>query len=246
MNKHCEVIRDLLPLYADEVCSEASKNIIEEHLRECPECTAMLDKLRNNEIETDLQEEKKEVIGQQARRFRRRSATVGSVVSGIFMIPILVCLVINLVSGTPLGWFFIVLGSLAVAASLIVVPLMMPQDKLFWTFCAFTVSLLLLLAICCFYSRGNWFFTAGSSVLFGLSAVFLPFVVRARPVREYIGSFSKWLLVISVDVILFANMMNMISLYSKSIFKTALVLLVCAAGGWLLVSAINSKRGEAK
>jgi len=40
--------------------------------------------------------------------------------------------------------------------------------------------------------------------------------------------------------------MNMISLYSKSIFKTALVLLVCAAGGWLLVSAINSKRGEAK
>ena len=32
MNKECEVIRDLLPLYADDVCSVASRNIIAEHL----------------------------------------------------------------------------------------------------------------------------------------------------------------------------------------------------------------------
>ena len=87
MNKECEVIRDLLPLYADDVCSETSRGLVEEHLQECPDCSAMLEKLRSHEIETDLQEEKEQVIEYQAKRFRRRSATVGSVISSIFMIP---------------------------------------------------------------------------------------------------------------------------------------------------------------
>ena len=246
MNKHCEVIRDLLPLYADEVCSERSRELIEEHLRECPECSAMLEQLRTHEIEEGLQEEKEQVIEYQAKRFRRRSATVGSVISGLFMIPVVVCLIVNLASGSPLGWFFIVLAALAVAASLVIVPLIMPQDKLFWTFCAFTMSLLLLLAVTCFYSHGSWFFTAASAMLFGLAVLFGPFVVRAKPVRELIGNFSRPLLVLAVDVILFANMMNMISLYSKNIFTTILILLGCAAGGWLLYSAIDEKKGEEK
>ena len=246
MNNHCEVIRDLLPLYADDVCSERSRELIEEHLQECPECSAMLEKIRTHEIETNLQEEKEQVIEYQAKRFKRRSATVGSAVSGLFMIPVVVCLIVNLASGSPLGWFFIVLAGLAVAASLIIVPIMMPENKLFWTFCAFTLALLLLLAVTCFYSHGNWFFLAASAVLFGLAVLFGPFVVRAKPVRELIGNFSRPLLVLAVDVILFANMMNMISLYTKSIFTTILILLGCAAGGWLLYSAINEKKGEAK
>lgn len=246
MNKDCEVIRDLLPLFADDVCSGRSRELIEEHLQECPDCSAMLEKLRTHKIETDLQEEKEQVIEYQAKRFRRRSATVGSVVSSLFMIPVVVCLIVNLASGSPLGWFFIVLAGLAVAASLVIVPLMMPENKLFWTFCAFTMSLLLLLAVTCFYSHGNWFFTAASAVLFGLSVCFLPFLIRAKPVREMIGGFSRPLLALAVDVILFANMMNMISLWTKSIFTTALILLGCAAGGWLLYAAVTEKRGEEK
>ena len=244
--KECEIIRDLLPLYADDVCSERSAQLIEEHLQSCPECSAMLEQLRTHEIETGLQEEKEQVIEHQAKTFRRRSATVGSAVSGLFMIPVVVCLIVNLASGSPLGWFFIVLAALAVAASLIIVPLMMPQNKLLWTFCTFTVSLLLLLAVTCFYSHGNWFFLAASAVLFGLAVLFGPFVVRAKPVRELIGNFSRPLLVLAVDVILFANMMNMISLWNKSIFKTLSVLALCAGGVWLLVTAIKEKRGEEK
>ena len=246
MNKQCEVIRDLLPLYADDVCSETSRRLIEEHLQECPECSAVLEKLRTHEIESGLREEKEEVIGRQAKSFRRRSAAAGSIVAGIFMIPVVVCLIVNLATGAGLSWFFIVLGGLAVAASLIVVPLMMPENKLFWTFCAFTASLVLLLGIVCFSTGGHWFFTAASAVLFGLSVVFLPFAVRAEPARRLIGGFNRTLLVIAVDVILFTNMMNMISLWSKSFLKTIIVALLCAAGCWLLYSAIQEKRGETK
>lgn len=38
MNISCEIIKDLLPLYHDKVCSEESKVIIEEHLKNCGDC----------------------------------------------------------------------------------------------------------------------------------------------------------------------------------------------------------------
>lgn len=37
----CSVIQDLLPLYADGCLSEESRNLIEEHIGECPECQKM-------------------------------------------------------------------------------------------------------------------------------------------------------------------------------------------------------------
>lgn len=45
----CDVIKDLLPLYKDDVCSEKSKDLIEEHLPECEDCREYLDSL-NSEL----------------------------------------------------------------------------------------------------------------------------------------------------------------------------------------------------
>ena len=246
MNQECEVIRDLLPLYADDVCSDGSRRIVEEHLPACPECTAVLEHLRSKEIETGLTEEKEKVIEFQAKKFRRRSTAVGSVIAGLFMIPILICLIINIASGLSANWFYVMLAGMAVAASLVIVPLMVPEDKLFWTFCAFCASLLLLLAVCSIVSHGGWFMTAASASMFGLSVVFLPFVIRAKPVRPLIGSFNKVMLVLAVDVILFANMMNMVTLHSKSWITTVEMAVLCIAGAAALGFAIKSKRGETK
>jgi len=244
MKTECDVIRDLLPLYADEVCSDGSRRMIEEHLPECPDCSAMLEKLRQQEIETGLREEKDQVIEYQSKRFKRRSTTVGSVISGVFMVPILVCMIVNMTSGGGMGWFWIMMGGMAVAASVILVPLMAPRDKLFWTFCAFCGSVVALLAVCSFEGGGNWFFVSASGFLFGMSVLFLPFVLRARPMKALIGDFSRPLIVIAVDVILFANLMNMVTLFSKNIFSTALMALLCVGGGYLLYSAIKTRRGE--
>ena len=243
MNKECEVIRDLLPLYADDVCSETSRELIREHLQQCPECSAVLEKLRSHEIENDLREEKDSVLEYQAKRIKRRTTTVGSVVSGLFMVPILICLIVNLSVGSSLDWFYMVLGGLAIVASWTLVPLMVPRNKLFWSFCAFVLSILFTLAVCCFYTHGNWFFLAASAVLFGL-LIGLPFAVRAEPVRAFIGNYNRWILIGAVDLILFANMMNMITLYTKSFFSTVFMALLCAAGAWLLFSTIKDKRGE--
>jgi hypothetical protein len=244
MKIDCSVIRDLLPLYADDVCSPASRQLVEEHLPDCPACADVLRRLRDQEIEEDLRTERDDVLRTQAKQFRRRSARTGAVIAGIFSIPVWVCLIVNLAAGAALDWFFIVLAALLVAASLIVVPILMPQNKLLWTFCAFTASLMVLLGVCCLYSRGTWFWVAASACLFGLGVIFLPFVVRARPVKACLGACRPAPLVVVADVILFANLMNAVSLHSKSPLVTILIAFLCAGGIALLVQVIQNSKGE--
>ena len=215
MKTDCDVIRDLLPLYTDEACSKKSRDLVNEHLQECPACQEVLRKLQETEIENDLRSEKNEVIDYRIRRFKRRSAAIGSSVSGSFMIPILICLYIVFVCGTSLNWIFIVMAALCVAASLIVVPLTVPEDKFFWTFCAFCASLIMLFAVICLCTRGNWFWIASSATLFGLAVIFLPFLIKARPVQNLIGNSNKLLIVLGLDAALFVNMMTTITSYGR-------------------------------
>lgn len=46
MKLDCEVIRDLLPLYHDGVCSMKSRQMIEEHLLECEACRKELEEIK--------------------------------------------------------------------------------------------------------------------------------------------------------------------------------------------------------
>ena len=89
MKIDCEVIRDLLPLYADDACSQESRKMVDEHLAECSACSRQLEQIRKTEIDDSLRNEKTSVIRYGETRFRRRSAAVGSAMSGLFMIPIL-------------------------------------------------------------------------------------------------------------------------------------------------------------
>ena len=216
--------------------------MVEEHLTECPACGDLLRRLRASEIEESLKTEKESVIEYGTRRFKRRSALAGAVISGLFMIPLFICLVVNIASGHGLGWFFIVLASLMVAASLIVVPLMAPENKGLWTLGSFCVSLLFLLATACLYTRGNWFWIASDSVLFGLGVIFLPFVVRTAPVKKLIGNANRLLIVLGLDAALFVNMMNSIFSRGAFTFRTVLLVLGTLAGAGLVVMEVLRKR----
>lgn len=246
MKNDCEIIRDLLPLYADDVCSPKSRELIDSHIRDCAECRGVLLKLMDKQIETKLHMEKQDVLEYGEKRFKRRTATVGSVVAGLFMIPVLVCLIVNLATGAGLGWFFIVLAALGVAASLILVPLTVSENKALWTFCAFVVSLMILLAVVCLVTRGTWFWVASSAALFGLSVIFLPFVVRAKPVRKLLGGASRPLIVLGTDTLLFVHMMNCITGRAGLIWKNVLLTAGVIAGAGMIVLLIIRKRGTRK
>lgn len=51
----CDVIKDLLPLYVDEVLSEDSNALVEAHLAECDECTAYYERLKGDDDITGIE-----------------------------------------------------------------------------------------------------------------------------------------------------------------------------------------------
>ena len=50
MKISCNVIRDLLPLYYEDIASKESRDLVDAHCKECPECTAILGRMGQNEI----------------------------------------------------------------------------------------------------------------------------------------------------------------------------------------------------
>ena len=55
----CEIIQDLLPSYIDKACSEATNKIVSAHLKNCQNCSMILNDVNNNNEDTsNFQKEK--------------------------------------------------------------------------------------------------------------------------------------------------------------------------------------------
>jgi len=52
----CNIVRDLLPLYMDDLCSDETAKLLEEHLKECVNCRQMLESLKK-ELDLNVQKE---------------------------------------------------------------------------------------------------------------------------------------------------------------------------------------------
>lgn len=50
----CEVIRDLLPSYIDEICSEETVKLVEEHFKGCQECRALAERMKKEELSVEM------------------------------------------------------------------------------------------------------------------------------------------------------------------------------------------------
>ena len=50
MKLPCAVIQDLLPLYAEDLTSDVSRTLVEEHLPECEDCRKMLKELKTPQL----------------------------------------------------------------------------------------------------------------------------------------------------------------------------------------------------
>ena len=71
MNISCDIIRDILPLYAEDMVCDATKEFVDGHLCECPGCTRELETLRKPQklpLEADVTSLKR--VGDAIRRRR--------------------------------------------------------------------------------------------------------------------------------------------------------------------------------
>ena len=86
MKTPCNVIRDLLPLYHDGVCSPESRQLVEEHLEECADCRGELERM-DTPLPTAHPQVNERTVAAAAssawRRGRRRAFSKGFVLAAV-------------------------------------------------------------------------------------------------------------------------------------------------------------------
>ncbi len=91
-NRECNIVRDLLPLYVEDIVSEDTKQFVNEHLSECDDCKKELNLLKSdifineNETETDASTEIMKKIRFGINKKRIFTAILSSVLSFIIAI----------------------------------------------------------------------------------------------------------------------------------------------------------------
>lgn len=94
MDKQCEIVQDLLPLYVDGACSEASTEMIKEHLDSCSSCREIYQRLCSHTNEDILQKEKGSVVARHEKKVKRKKTL--AIISAVVLTLILVFACINL------------------------------------------------------------------------------------------------------------------------------------------------------
>lgn len=88
MKTPCNVIRDLLPLYQDSVCSPESRQLVAEHLEECETCRAEWERM-SAPIPTAHPQVEERTVAQAAssawKRGRRRAFSKGFVIAAVLV-----------------------------------------------------------------------------------------------------------------------------------------------------------------
>ena len=272
MSISCEIVKDLLPLYQEDVCSTESKELVENHLIECATCRELTAKMKNDELDDALKAEKTSILthciqkvnrvskflsigcttlitipivtgvfmgifvsknitlsniilsaliiaiayfvgfyfdvplkfmGSQYGKTKKKSFYIGVWLAVLYMIPIIICFIVNLAADKTLDFFYTVLAAHFVAASVTVVPLILPEKKFFWTIISFTGSLLFLILVVGLVDGNTdvWMSTIGT--LFGMSLVFLPYVLRNILVKGKLSKHKGFIYMIVNTILLY-------------------------------------------
>lgn len=234
MKYDCEVIKDLLPLYQDNVCSKESRRMVEEHLEECIMCGEVASQLRNDTIDNELLVEKGYIIDAHEKKEKKRTFVIGSVIAGILMIPLVVCLICNLATGNGLTWFFIVLASLLVTATVTVLPLFLSDYRFTKSVLAFCGSLVILLYVCCVYTGGDWFLLASVPTVYGILLITGPIILHELPLKKPFSN-MKGLISLCFDTVFLYGVLFVIGDYCLFGEKRWNIMMVTAAVSAIVV-----------
>lgn len=100
MKNECSIVRDILPLYLENMVSDETGTFVKEHLKGCPECTAELEALKagpkvekiGSEMRDSLEVEVMKSMKATRKKFRKKAYRVAAIIAGIFII---VCVLLH-------------------------------------------------------------------------------------------------------------------------------------------------------
>ena len=93
MNIDCRVIGDLLPLYADESCSDASRALVDDHLKTCPRCRETLARMKSEQFLPAAQVIDPPAVADYAQKVKHRRQKRGTLLTvGVIVLIVLLSL----------------------------------------------------------------------------------------------------------------------------------------------------------
>ena len=113
----CEIIQDLLPLYYDDVCTPASKELVQRHLEHCAACRALYEDLEDRSVDCVIEAESRQVLERHARKERTAAWKAGLVISVLLLVPVILTFLFSIAVGGGLGVFSVTTASMLLAVS---------------------------------------------------------------------------------------------------------------------------------
>lgn len=196
----CEIVQDLLPLYVDGICSEASKELVKRHLAECSRCKDEVKRLKDMEIEVVIDNERNKVLQHHAKKEQSAAWRAGAIIAVILFIPVMIATIFAAAGDTDIGTVLVLTASMILAAALIVIPLMTKKNRFAKVILASTGAIILIELFMSRFFEGGSFLQLVIPTIFGISVVFFPFLVRGTELPEIIAN-KKLLIVMCWDTL---------------------------------------------
>lgn len=109
-----------------------------------------------------------------------------------YAVALVPCFICNLAIDKTLSWFWIVLSALLLAFTFTNLPRLIKKQKLIFIPLSMYLALCLLLAVCCIYTNGDWFWIASLSVLLGLVMIFAPIYIAKYAVFSKLKKYNDF------------------------------------------------------
>lgn len=93
----CDIIKDLIPGYIENLLSDTSKKFIEEHIKECEECRNLIETMKNNNIEKNKKIEEEENQEYNHLKKYKKNLNKRNTIIKIIVAIIIIIVIINIV-----------------------------------------------------------------------------------------------------------------------------------------------------
>lgn len=159
-------------------------------------------------VDTKFREEKI-----QAKRWRAFSFSWQLFWLISYGVTLLVCFICNLAINKTLSWFWIVFSALLLSFTFTNLPKFIKKYKLLFIPLSMYSALCILLAVCCIYTGGNWFFIPAISVLLGLVMIFVPIYIAKYEIFSKIRKYNDFISV-GISFIVLLVLLVVINIYT--------------------------------
>lgn len=77
----CDVVKDIMPLCIDDVCSENSKQLVNEHIIECDKCKKLWDSYSNASITNEIKDDNDIMFQELTSQIKKKKQTKNNLYS---------------------------------------------------------------------------------------------------------------------------------------------------------------------